>query len=39
LAGIFDELVVPMLEAVPGLRPIAIYEEPRRRHPDVVFGS
>lgn len=39
LAGIFDELVVPMLEAAPGLRPIAIFEELRRRYPETVFGS
>ena len=39
LAGIFDEVVVPMLEAAPGLRPIAIFEELRRRHPDTAFGS
>lgn len=39
LAGIFDEVVVPMLEAAPGLRPIAIFEELRRRHPDMAFGS
>ena len=39
LAGIFDEVVVPMLEAAPGLRPIAIFEELRRRHPDMTFGS
>ena len=39
LLGIFDELVVPMLEAAPGLRPVAIYEELRRRHPDKGFGS
>lgn len=39
LAGIFDEVVVPMLEAAPGLRPIAIFEELRRRYPETVFGS
>ena len=43
LEGIFDEEVVPMLEAAPGLRPAAIFEEwlappprPRRgRAPDA----
>lgn len=35
LAGIFEEEVVPMLEAAPALRPIAIYEELRRRHPEL----
>lgn len=39
LACIFDEVVVPMLEAAPGLRPIAIFEELRRRYPETVFGS
>ena len=38
LAGIFDEEVVPMLEAAPGLRPIALYEEMMRRHPDLDPG-
>ena len=33
LAGIFDAEIVPMLEAAPGLRPIAIFEEILRRHP------
>ena len=39
LVGIFDEVVVPMLEAAPGLRPVAIYEELRRRYPETDFGS
>lgn len=39
LAGVFDEVVVPMLEAAPGLRPVAIFEELRRRYPDDEFGS
>jgi len=39
LIGIFDEIVVPMLKAAPGLRSVAIYEELRRRHPDTAFGS
>lgn len=38
LAGIFDEEVVPMLEAAPGLRSIAVYEELRRRHPGLPDG-
>ena len=38
LAGIFDEEVVPMLEAEPGLRPIAVYEELRRRHHELPDG-
>src|ERR1700678_1303340 len=35
LAAIFDTEIVPMLEAAPGLRPIAIFEEMRRRHPEL----
>ncbi|WP_280550762.1 IS21 family transposase [Halomonas sp. 11-S5] len=35
LAGLFDEEVVPLLEAAPGLRPIAVFEELRRRHPEL----
>src|ERR1700693_2432289 len=35
LVAIFDTEIVPMLEAAPGLRPIAIFEEMRRRHPEL----
>ena len=38
LAGFFDEEVVALLEAAPGLRPIAIFEELRRRHGDLPFA-
>ena len=38
LAGFFDEEVVPMLDASPGLRPVAIFEEMQRRHPDLPSG-
>jgi hypothetical protein len=38
LAGLFEEEVVPLLEAAPGLRPIALFEELRRRHPDLEHG-
>ena len=38
LAGLFDEEVVPMLEAKPGLRPVALFEEMQRRHPDLPVG-
>ena len=38
LAGIFEEEIVPMLEASPGLRPVALFEELRRRHPDLPPG-
>jgi hypothetical protein len=35
LAGVFDSEVVPMLKAAPGLRSVGIWEELRRRHPDL----
>jgi hypothetical protein len=35
LIEIFDPEVVPMLQASPGLRPIAIFEEMQRRHPQL----
>ena len=35
LAGIFEEEIVPLLEANPGLRAVALYEEMMRRHPDL----
>ena len=38
LAGIFDAEVVPMLQAAPGLRAIAIFEEMMRRHPELGGG-
>jgi hypothetical protein len=38
LLGIFDEEVVPLLEATPGLRAVAIFEELQRRHPDLNPG-
>ena len=38
LADIFDAEIVPMLEAAPALRAIAIYEEMQRRHPDLPVG-
>lgn len=38
LADIFDAEIVQMLEAEPVLRAIAIYEEMRRRHPDLPPG-
>jgi hypothetical protein len=39
LAGIFDVEVVPMLQSSPGLRPVAVYEELLRRHPERVLGG
>lgn len=38
LAGIFDEEVVPLLEAAPGIRAIAVFEEMQRRHPELPDG-
>ena len=38
LAPVFDAEVVPMLEACPGLRPVAIFEELMRRHPELGLG-
>ncbi len=38
LAQIFDTEIVPLLEAAPGLRAVAIFEEIRRRHPDLDPG-
>lgn len=38
LAGLFEEEVVPLLEAAPGLRPVALFEELRRRHPELEQG-
>jgi transposase InsO family protein len=35
LVSIFDPEVIPMLQAAPGLRPIAIFEEMQRRHPEL----
>ena len=35
LADIFDEEVVPMLQECPGIRPIAVFEEVQRRHPEL----
>lgn len=38
LATLFDAEVVPMLRAAPGLRPVAIFEEMMRRHPEFGEG-
>jgi len=38
LAGIFEEEVVPLLCSAPGLRPVALFEELMRRHPDLDPG-
>jgi transposase InsO family protein len=38
LAAIFESEVVPLLQAAPGLRPVAIFEEMLRRHPELGGG-
>ena len=38
LAWIFTEEVIPMLEAAPGLRSVAVLEEVLRRHPELSAG-
>ncbi len=38
LADIFDSEIVPLLKAAPGLRPVAIFEEMVRRHPELGSG-
>ena len=38
LAGIFDDEIVPLLKAAPGIRPVAIFEEMMRRHPELDEG-
>ncbi len=38
LIAIWDSEIVPMLKAAPGLRPVAIFAEMRRRHPELGDG-
>lgn len=38
LADIFDLEVVPLLKAAPGIRPVAIFGEMMRRHPELGDG-
>jgi len=38
LADIFDAEVVPLLRSSPGIRPVAVYEELLRRHPELGAG-
>ena len=37
-ASSWDSEVVPLLRASPGLRPVALFDEMRRRHPDLGAG-
>jgi transposase InsO family protein len=39
LAEVWDSEVVPLLKDAPGLRPIAIFEQLCRRHPDLSAGT
>ena len=39
LDGLWDEEVVPLLTAAPGLRPITLFDELARRHPERVGPS
>lgn len=38
LADIFEPEIVPMIRAAPGLRPVAVFPEMRRRYPDLLKG-
>ena len=38
LAGVWDSAIVPMLEAAPGIRAVAIFEEICRRTPGLAPG-
>ena len=38
LANIFDAEVVPILENSPGIRPVGVFRELLRRHPDLKRG-
>jgi transposase InsO family protein len=38
LAEIFDAEVTPLLKAAPGVRPVAVFEELMRRHPELPAG-
>jgi len=38
LAGVWDSEVVPMLEAAPGIRAVAIFEGICRRNPGIAPG-
>jgi len=38
LAAVWDSEIVPLLKSTPGLRPVAIFDEVRRRHPEIGAG-
>jgi len=39
LVFVWESEVLPMLKAAPGLRPVAVFEELRRRHPELGSGT
>jgi hypothetical protein len=38
LATVWDSEMVPLLKSAPGLRPVAIFDEIRRPHPEIGAG-
>jgi transposase InsO family protein len=38
LAAVWDSEVVPLLKSTPGLRAVAVFDEIRRRHPEIAAG-
>ena len=38
LAAVWESEIMPMLEAAPGVRAVAIFEEMCRRHPEIITG-
>jgi hypothetical protein len=38
LAGIWEAEILPMMQAAPGLRAVAVFEELQRRHPEIKPG-
>src|SRR5262249_48078762 len=38
LVEVWDSEVVPLLKSAPGLRPVAMFDEIRRRHPEISVG-
>jgi transposase InsO family protein len=38
LAGVWSDEILPLLEAAPDLRPVALFQELQRRHPDLEPG-
>jgi transposase InsO family protein len=38
LVAVWDSEIIPLLQAAPGLRPVAVFEEVLRRHPELGAG-